>query len=94
MKIRITNDNKIWFWCPACDAGHVINIDQSKNPKWSWNQDREKPTITPSLDVKGPVNDLRFIERCHSIVTDGKIFYCGDSTHELAGKTVDLPDND
>lgn len=31
---------------------------------------------------------------CHSFVTDGKINYCADSTHEMAGSTVDLPDVD
>jgi len=29
---------------------------------------------------------------CHSFVTDGKISYCSDSTHELSGKTVELPE--
>jgi len=29
---------------------------------------------------------------CHSHVKDGKIQFLGDCTHELAGKTVDLPD--
>lgn len=29
---------------------------------------------------------------CHSFVRDGQIQFCMDSTHELAGKTVDLPD--
>jgi hypothetical protein len=29
---------------------------------------------------------------CHSIITDGKIQFCGDCTHALAGKIVDLPD--
>ena len=28
---------------------------------------------------------------CHSFVTDGKIQYLADSTHALAGQTVDLP---
>lgn len=30
--------------------------------------------------------------RCHSFVTDGRIQFLSDSTHELAGQTVDLPD--
>lgn len=30
--------------------------------------------------------------RCHSYVTDGQIQFLGDSTHELAGQTVPLPD--
>lgn len=29
---------------------------------------------------------------CHSFVTDGKIQFLTDSTHELAGQTVDLPE--
>jgi hypothetical protein len=30
--------------------------------------------------------------RCHSFVTDGKIQFLSDSTHPLAGQTVDLPE--
>jgi hypothetical protein len=29
---------------------------------------------------------------CHSFVTDGRIQFLGDCTHELAGQTVELPD--
>lgn len=29
---------------------------------------------------------------CHSIITDGMIQFCSDSTHELSGKTVPLED--
>jgi hypothetical protein len=29
---------------------------------------------------------------CHSFVTDGRIAFCSDSTHALAGQTVDLPE--
>lgn len=29
---------------------------------------------------------------CHSFVTDGRIQFLSDCTHELAGQTVDLPD--
>ncbi len=29
---------------------------------------------------------------CHSFVTDGKIQFLSDCSHELAGQTVDLPD--
>ena len=30
--------------------------------------------------------------RCHSFITDGRISFCGDSEHALAGQTVDLPE--
>jgi hypothetical protein len=31
---------------------------------------------------------------CHSFVTDGKIQFLDDSTHKLAGQTVEIPDWD
>lgn len=31
---------------------------------------------------------------CHSFITDGKIQFLGDCTHELAGQTVELTIND
>lgn len=30
--------------------------------------------------------------RCHTFVTDGRIAFLSDCTHELAGQTVDIPD--
>lgn len=30
--------------------------------------------------------------RCHSFITDGKISFLSDCTHDLAGKEVDLPE--
>lgn len=29
---------------------------------------------------------------CHSFITDGKIQFLGDCTHEMAGQTIDLPE--
>lgn len=39
---------------------------------------------------KEPISGKCF--RCHSFVTDGRIQFLGDCTHNLAGQTVDLPD--
>ena len=36
--------------------------------------------------------DKRINMVCHSFVTDGRIQFLSDCTHELAGQTVDLPD--
>ena len=36
--------------------------------------------------------DLPRCHRCHSFVRDGKIQFLADSSHALAGKTVDLPE--
>lgn len=55
---------------------------------WTWNGDLERPTFRPSIlsrtaDASGEI-------RCHSYVTDGRIEFLGDCSHELAGQTVDL----
>jgi hypothetical protein len=68
----------------------------------------DAPTLTPSILVRGtvPVTDeqvarimagekIEPVETiCHSYVTDGKIQFLNDCTHELAGQTVDLPEWD
>jgi hypothetical protein len=50
---------------------------------WQWNGDRDKPTIRASILVRGKTI-------CHSFITDGKIQFLPDCTHELSGKTVEL----
>jgi len=52
---------------------------------WTWNGSVDKPTIKPSVlsnDGQGNI--------CHSFINDGKIQFLEDSTHELAGKTLNL----
>jgi hypothetical protein len=38
----------------------------------------------------GQTSDFKCF-RCHSFVTDGRIQFLSDCTHELAGQTVDFP---
>ncbi|MBO3663750.1 DUF6527 family protein [Microbacterium stercoris] len=89
------------FWCPGCDHAHVITV-----PPWTFDGDRERPTVSPSVLVQGvqwaaehPFYDTAHAGVpeggaiiCHSFVRDGRIEYLNDSTHALAGQTVDLPD--
>jgi hypothetical protein len=49
----------------------------------------DKPTITPSIRTWGK-QDMS--DQCHSYITEGKIFFCADSCHELRGQTVELPE--
>lgn len=70
------------IFCPGCECGHGWTAG------WTFNNNLDKPTITPSLSVrwaneKGP-------QVCHSFITDGNIQFLGDCTHTLAGKTVPL----
>jgi hypothetical protein len=78
--------DRVHFWCPGCDQAHGIRHGDPST-SWTWNGDLERPTFRPSVLVRGGPND----DRCHSFVTDGRIAFLGDCSHELAGKTVDLP---
>jgi hypothetical protein len=91
-------NGELAFQCAGCRCLHFISDNESVGYDlcWEFNKDFEKPTITPSLLFNGPVSDQYLKEhnmhRCHSLIKDGKIEYLGDCTHELAGKTIELPD--
>lgn len=90
-KIRKTSDGWIAFHCPGCEGGHGIPVEGSH--AWKWNGSLDKPTFQPSILVNvGGSNPTAPI--CHSFVTDGKIQFLADSTHKLAGQTVEIPDWD
>lgn len=93
--------SRLSFHCPGCNEMHGINRT------WKFNEDFEKPTVTPSILVTGPSRFLTDEEadramkgekidlpqrRCHSYVTDGKIQFLSDCNHALAGQTVELPE--
>jgi len=90
--------------CPGCKCHHIIAtvVPQTNGAKWDFNGNMEKPTFRPSLLVKtGSYACPGFKDPegippviCHSFITDGKIQFCGDSTHELKNQTVDLPEVD
>lgn len=88
-----TSETSLSFLCPACKEEHTIPVTTgAKEPQaWLWNGDIEKPTLQPSLLVNvGGSNPTMPI--CHSFVTDGKIQFLSDCTHELAGQTVEIPE--
>lgn len=76
------------FYCPGCRTGHIVWTEKPNKGGhiWSFNGDIEKPTFRPSLLVQ---HDNPVIV-CHSFVTDGKIQYLNDCTHNLKGQTVDM----
>lgn len=101
-KVRRTATG-ISFLCPGCGDTHSIPV----NPGWGWNESLTSPTVNPSINVQvghyaphwkegdecwcGKDYDFKCY-RCHSTIADGRIFFCPDSTHALAGQTVDLPE--
>lgn len=96
-----------WIDCPGCGSWHVFTVGfkdeeerlkhiQNRSDKrectWTFNGNVDLPTFSPSMLVtsggwKGEPKRV-----CHSFVRDGRIQFLGDCTHELAGRTVDLPE--
>lgn len=97
MKTRLVDDGDsgklLMFWCPGCSEPHGPRVEgarvQSHGP-WTWNGDRDRPTLSPSIKVESANREGPTV--CHSFVQDGQIQFLGDCTHALAGKTVPIPD--
>jgi len=76
--------------CRACGQ-HFIPV-----PRWNFNGDMECPTFSPSVNETCNSPDHPSYQsqaatsRCHFIITDGNISYCGDCTHDLKGQTLPL----
>lgn len=88
------------FFCPACDNAHGVATGAPHPPdaRWTFDGNLASPTFKPSVrafttyDVNQkliPNGGTRTL--CHLFVTAGKVAYCADSPHALAGKTIDLP---
>lgn len=94
------------IYCLGCKEEHVVRVLEPH--AWGWNGSFELPTFTPSLLVRGghfspshkegdpcwcTMKDAPFAcVRCHSFITNGSIQYLSDCSHELAGKTIELPE--
>lgn len=85
-----------WFECPGCKTKHVIPTKPSVGG-WDFVGDEDAPTFAPSILVHphgalAEDGSVYQTPRCHSFVIAGRIEFLGDSTHALAGQTVDLPE--
>ncbi|KAB7730147.1 hypothetical protein F5984_13270 [Rudanella paleaurantiibacter] len=76
------------FFCPGCKGVHGV-----KDTIWDITGTPERPTVRASVLVHAweGTDTHPGQPRCHSFITDGRIEFLSDSTHELAGQTVDLP---
>lgn len=36
------------FWCP-CGCGELLGVRVAGPPAWTWDGNREKPTVSPSI---------------------------------------------
>lgn len=94
---KIKDSSRALFWCPGCEESHQIDTEE-----WKFNDDFEKPTFSPSyltwVDPNPSANPKykngKYFKgfRCHSFIRQGTIEYLSDSTHRLAGQTVEIPE--
>jgi len=93
-----TGQLQLWFWCAGCRAPHAVNVQREEKqeaPLWSWDQNLEAPTISPSVIVRNGFKDGTPAQVCHFMLQAGQQQFLGDCTHHLVGQTVpleDLPD--
>jgi hypothetical protein len=78
-------EKRALFYCPGCQTLHQYRIAGKRGPVWEFNGDLQKPTFSPSLKME------RDGKTCHLFLKDGKIEYCHDCSHSLAGQIVDCP---
>lgn len=80
---------KLYLWCPGCEELHGPTFrcpehgGPATGPTWDGDPRARPVTFSPSLLVQG--NGV-----CHSFVRAGRWEFLADSTHPLAGQTVDL----
>lgn len=87
MAKRVSSQEYISFECPGCKKTHTLPTGGAHG--WKFNGNYELPTLSPSILARTPQGDKPAIV-CHSFVTDGKIKFLDDCTHELRNQTVDL----
>lgn len=79
----LSDDGKLMFYCPGCRCHHGCNVRGPRQPRWSWNQSVERPSLNPSvLHTTEP--------RCHLFLINGEIHFLDDCDHAFAGKMVEL----
>ena len=90
-----------FHWCPACEEMHPLP------DSWKFDGDLENPSFRPSFKHSGKktvkvdgkwtgewVRDAQgkavpYV--CHYVLTKGVLNFCGDCTHDFAGRSVPLP---
>lgn len=82
------------FFCPGCKKFHGFFVKKEgwSGATWDFNGNMENPTVQPSIKHTIGYGGNKPDYICHSFITDGKIQFCSDSTHELSNQTIDLPD--
>jgi hypothetical protein len=84
VSLVFVSGDHVWWYCPGCKNPHGVPFSGPNG--WQFNGDTAKPTLSPSVLCHPHGDKLR----CHCFMRDGRLEFCGDSAHDLAGQTVDM----
>jgi hypothetical protein len=103
-RVKLIADNVYIFYCPGCKEEHTVHVNGKRNGSsatWSFDLNMDRPTFSPSIHLKTgkyadpnwdpPDDQAHWNVICHSFVRGGNIQFLNDCTHDLKGKTVELP---
>lgn len=81
------------YWCQGCDCLHVVNVEAgSDRPRWDWNGNVDKPTLSPSIRTFWQRTGEAEQTHCHHFLRGGVIKYLSDSAaHDVRGHHELLP---
>ena len=82
------SDGRYVFFCPGCVGFHIVDTNQKLYSRHKLSGTLLKPTIKPSILSIGDIKINK--PHCHSFVTNGKIHFLTDCSHNLAGQTIRL----
>jgi hypothetical protein len=46
--VKNVSHDRLSFICPGCGFSHQVTIGQGDGPRWDWNHDYVRPTLTPA----------------------------------------------
>lgn len=69
--VFFNNDTIVMIqWGPTSDDLASCYLNGGGHPSWDWNGNREAPTLSPSISVKGGPDGA---ERWHGYLEEGKL---------------------
>ena len=82
-----------YFDCPGCKLGHTLIVrpyGDDSLPVWKFNGDMDSPTFRPGIRLKRASPDGKEIVSCNLFVTDGRLYFWNDCSHDLAGLSIEM----
>lgn len=83
--LRMVSLGVLVHFCPACDRQHFLHMGHRAGRNLDWDHNTAHPTFSRDIRHEGTSGV------CHYFISEGRQEFLADSSHILAGRTVDLP---